>query len=578
MSFSKNDLFTIKSKIKLSNELEKKVKVVKKGKDYWCCCPFHEEKTPSCKINDETGSYYCFGCGAKGDIFTIYTDLYNFSFPDAVKELAQRVGIRVTEENFRINKERDTINKILEITTKWFQQNLIQHEESSQYLKKRSISDDTIKTFRIGYSYNSKITLYNFLKNQNFNDEDIIKSNVVKIDNNKKIRDFFYKRLIFPISNEQNTVVGFGGRVLDNSNPKYINSPESNFFKKRNILYNLNLAKHSIRKKNNLLICEGYMDVISLYENKIKTAVAPLGTALTEAQLLLSWKFVSKPTIMFDGDNSGFRAAYKTALLSLPFLSPNNFLQFIKLPQGYDPDTYIRNFSVHKLIELLKSPLSISDFIFEQSSSTIDLTIADNKISYDKYLDDIIETIKDKKIKYFYKNEFKNLFFQKLKFKKKTTHIPNSKNVNHLLDKQINSFLLAFINHQSIRKKLFVLLNQSDLLKENQIKLINLLELPENKNLTINDFKSLSLTQETSDLIAKLRDISLIKLFPYSRSDHDSHQTLEEITESVKNLNTRLSNLKKINKSLNEFEELNTSLTWDELKNISSELHHKSEE
>ena len=193
-------------------------------------------------------------------------------------------------------------------------------------------------------------------------------------------------------------------------------------------------------------------------------------------------------------------------------------------------------------------------------------------------MDDIIETIKDKKIKYFYKNEFKNLFFQKLKFKNKTINIPNSRNVNHLLDKQINSFLLAYINHQSIRKKLYVLLNQSDLLKENQIKLLNLLELPENKNLTINDIKSISLTQETSDLIAKLRDISLTKLFPYSRSDHDSQQTLKEITESVKNLNTRLSNLKKINKSLNEFEELNSSLTWDELRNISSELHYKSEE
>ena len=482
MSFSKNDLLNIKSKIKLSNELEKKVKVVKKGKDYWCCCPFHEEKTPSCKINDETGSYYCFGCGAKGDIFTIYTDLYNFSFPDAVKELAQRVGIRVTEENFRVNKERDTINKILEITTIWFQQNLIEHKESSQYLKKRSISDDTIKIFRIGYSYNSKITLYNFLKNQNFNDEDIIKSNVVKIDNNKKIRDFFYKRLIFPISNEQNKVVGFGGRVLDNSNPKYINSPESNFFKKRNILYNLNLAKHNIRKKNNLLMCEGYMDVISLYENNIKTAVAPLGTALTETQLLLSWKFVNKPTIMFDGDNSGYRAAYKTALLSLPFLSPNNFLQFIKLPQGFDPDTYIRNFSVHKLIELLKNPLSISDFIFEQSSSTIDLKIADNKISYDKYLDDIIETIKDKKIKYFYKNEFKNLFFQKLKNQNKTLKVKSPLISNSLIDKQIQSFLLAFINHPKARDRLANILNLSQLLNNDQLKLISFIQSYKNKD------------------------------------------------------------------------------------------------
>ena len=578
MSFSKNDLQIIKSKIKLSNELEKKTKIIKKGKDFWCCCPFHEEKTPSCKINDDNGSYYCFGCGAKGDIFTIYTDLYNFSFPDAVKELAQRAGIRITEENYKINKDRETFYKILEASTSWFEQNLNEHNKSLDYLKKRSISLNTIKTFRIGYSYNSKTTLYNFLKNQNFKDDDILKSNIVKIDNNKKIRDFFYKRLIFPIADEQNNIVGFGGRVLDNSNPKYINSPESNYFKKRNILYNLNLAKKTIRKKNNLLLCEGYMDVISLYENNIKTAIAPLGTALTEAQLLLSWKYVDKPTIMFDGDNSGLRAAYKTALMALPYLSPNNFLQFINLPDGYDPDTYIKSFSVRKLIELLKEPLSIINFIFEQSSLSIDLNKADNKISYDKYLDDIIEKIKDKKIKYFYKNEIKNLFFQKLKFKNKSVKLKTPLNAKSLIDKQINSFLLAYINHPRIRDKLKLILRTSELLNKNQLKIIDSIEASEYKNILITDIKLIQIPKETSFLIDKINDNSLAQLFPYSRKDNNSDETLEEINESVKNLNTRLSNLKKINKSLDEFEEFSSSLTWDELKSISSDLHTNSEE
>ena len=141
MSFTKNDLEIIKSKIQLSREIEKKVKVKKKGNDYWCCCPFHEEKTPSCKINDDLGSYYCFGCGAKGDIFTIYTELYNYSFPDAVKELAQQVGLKLTEENSKQHKENDIIYRILESATQWFEKNLIESELGINYLKKEKFQN-----------------------------------------------------------------------------------------------------------------------------------------------------------------------------------------------------------------------------------------------------------------------------------------------------------------------------------------------------------------------------------------------------------------------------------------------------
>ncbi len=578
MSFSKNDLEIIKSKILLSDELRKKVNVIKKGNDYWCCCPFHEEKTPSCKINDDFGSYYCFGCGAKGDIFTIYTELYNYTFPDAVKELAQKVGIKLTEDNFKQNKKNENIFRILEISTNWFQTNLQNNENCKLYLKKRLISEKTINDFKIGYSFNSKSSLYMYLKEQNFSDDDIIKSNLVKIDNNKKIKDFFYKRLIFPIANEQNKIVGFGGRVLDNSMPKYINSPESFFFKKRGILYNLNQAKQNIRSKKNILICEGYMDVISLYEKNIKTAVAPLGTALTETQLSLAWKYANKPTIMFDGDLSGVKASYKTALMALKYLSPNKYLQFIKLPLNYDPDSYINQFSYNNFITILKKPISIIDFIFEQSSSSIDLSQADNKISYDKYIDDLIETIENKKIKYFYKNEFKKLFYSKIKQKNKSSiNSQNKLPTQPLFEKQIDSFVLSYLNHISIRDDLFSMLNESNLLDKSKLEFLSFFQNSKYKTFLFKDLKNLNLPKSIEETLSKINNNSVLSLFPYSKNENNSLESLNEIKESIENLNTRLLNLKKINKSLNDLDNNLTSLTWEDLRKITSDFHFSDE-
>ena len=577
MSFSKNDLDLIKSKTNLVSEFEKKTKVIRKGKDYWCCCLFHDEKTPSCKINNDLGSYYCFGCGAKGDIFTIYTELYNFSFPDAVRELANMAGIKISTQNFEKNKEESKIYKILEISTKWFEQNLLHSQDCKNYLSKRSLSEETIKFFRIGYSYNPSTSLYLFLRKNNFDDKDILKTNLVKIDNNKKIRDFFYKRLIFPILNEQNKIVGFGGRVLDNSNPKYINSPESNFFKKRNLLFNLNNSKTNIRKKNNMLICEGYMDVISLHNKNIKTAVAPLGTALTENQLFLAWKYVNKPTIMFDGDNSGVRASYKSALMALQHLSPNKFLQFIKLPKDSDPDSLLNNYSIDQFINILKNPIQIVNFIFDEASSTIDLTNADNKISFDKFLDDLVNSIKDTKIKYFYKNEFKNLFFKKLK-NQNNRNLYNPKNSNiSLKDKQIYSFLTAYLVHDKLRKKIYDILNDSLLLDESKADFLNFFHHSKNSELKLKEIKNLNFPHKSYDVYKKTLEKGIFQLFPYTNSNYEEENVINDIQESIKNLQTRLSNLKKINKSLNKFDKDSSDLSWEELKKISSELTNLEE-
>jgi len=579
MSFSKNDLELIKSKILLSQEIEKKTKVIRKGKDSWCCCPFHDEKTPSCKINDDLGSYYCFGCGAKGDIFTIYIELYNFSFPEAVKELAQRAGIRIVD-NFdsNINKKNDKIFKILESSTKWYQENLRVNKDCQKYLKKRNLSDETIRFFRLGFSSSSKQTLYQFLKEQGFEDKELLESNIVKLDKNNKIRDFFYNRLMFPITNEYGKIVGFGGRVLDNSNPKYINSPESDFFKKRNILYNLFNAKQNIRSKKNMLICEGYMDVISLFDKNIKTAVAPLGTSLTENHLLLSWKYVNKPTLMFDGDTSGLKASFKSAVMSLPYLTPSKLLQFVILPNEYDPDTYINEHSLSKFATYLKNPLSIVDFIFQESSKSIDLQKSDNKVIFDNYIDELISNIKDSKIKYFYKNEFKSLFFQKLKsFSSKPQSINIIPKTISLKEKQIYSFLTAYLNHMKLRQEIYSLLIVSELLNDDQIEFLNFIHKSELIEVDIDNINTNKFPNKVSEIYQKTQDNSILQLFPYVRLDHDSEEIINEIKESINNLKTRLSNLKKINKSLNDIHINSSSMTWDELKNITFNLHNSEE-
>ena len=378
---------------------------------------------------------------------------------------------------------------------------------------------------------------------------------------------------MFPISNEQDKIIGFGGRVLDNSNPKYINSPESFFFKKRSILYNLNKAKKNIRKKNNMLICEGYMDVISLYNNNIKTAVAPLGTSLTESQLMLAWKFISKPTIMFDGDNSGLKASYKSALMALKLLTPEKYLQFIKLPKDTDPDNIINSYSKKDLIKLLKSPTQIVNFIFDQASLSIDLTKADNKISFDKFLDDIVSTISDNKIRYFYKNEFKNLFFNYLKNRNKNTPaLPRQPGVSHLKEKQILSFLTAYLIHKNIRQEIYNILIDSNLFDESQHHFLEFFQKSQFYEHSISDLQKIALKPEINIILKKSMETSIFQLFPYTNQEYNSNDVIKEITDSVKNLKTRLLNLKKINKSLIEFGGNSSNLSWDELKKIGSDL------
>jgi DNA primase len=275
---------------------------------------------------------------------------------------------------------------------------------------------------------------------------------------------------------------------------------------------------------------------------------------------------------MFDGDEAGRRASYKAALMCLPFLIPNKTIQFVTLANNTDPDNYLENKKFKDLLILLKSPTKLLDFIFYTSSNQISLQDADQKISYDKYLDDLIETIKDKKTQYFYKREFKSLFFAKLRGvnNKTVTSIP--KKITSLKRKQIYSFIASAINHKKIRSQVVeILLTKVELEKvENEV--VNEIDKHQVKACESHDLLPLFSENLRKFINDNVTLSSVYELFPYSSSKYDPDKALIEIKESTNNLNTRLSNLKKINKSLIRFEENSSSLNWEELQKISAEL------
>jgi len=278
---------------------------------------------------------------------------------------------------------------------------------------------------------------------------------------------------------------------------------------------------------------------------------------------------------MFDGDNAGIRASYKAAIMSLPFLAPEKFLQFVLIPNNLDPDNYLNIYSFEELIKLLKDPVSLVHFIFNQSSNALHFKNADDKIMFDKYLDDIIVTIKNKKIQYFYRNEFKNLFYKKLKGTKKLEKnniflsTPSS-----LIEKQILAFIAAFLHHQTVRKDIIKILKIANFLEAKHQKLLLYLD-----NSSIFNQISKEIINNCSDLeckkiLNKSLENQITLLFPFASNKYDSQQAKLEIEDSVKNLNPRLLNLKKINKSLNTFVSDTSNLNWGELQRINQEIQN----
>ncbi|HLA00321.1 MAG TPA: DNA primase [Thermodesulfovibrionales bacterium] len=351
----------VRSKIDIVDFISDYVQLKKSGQNYKALCPFHAEKTPSFMVSQPKQIFHCFGCGAGGDVVSFLMKHETLSFNEAMQVIAKKAGIKIGE--FAFDKDRsERREKLLTINREaanFFIKNLHDSEAAGMYLKKRGIEDVSLQSFSIGYAPSKRDGLMKFLKKMEFSDS-LIKDAGLIVSDEKGSRDVFRGRIIFPIYNYQNDIVAFGGRVLDDALPKYLNSPETELFKKGETLFALNLAKEEIRKKGYAVLVEGYLDTIICHQYGFKNTVAPLGTALTLKQLRRLKPLAKKIVLVFDGDAAGVAAAKR----SLEILSQCNFrTKILLLPEGEDPDSFLRKKGSQPFKRMLAGALSMTEFL-----------------------------------------------------------------------------------------------------------------------------------------------------------------------------------------------------------------------
>ena len=369
MKYPKEYLDEIKLRLKVSQVVGKTVQLKKRGKEFIGLSPFKNEKSPSFTVNDEKEFYHCFSSGEHGNIFDFLMKTKSIGFGEAVRSLAAEAGMQPYRfSNFDKKKDNrfQTYKNIFEDYSKYFHQQLFNpnNKEALEYLLKRGIDKNTIEEFYLGYVPWQNNYYEELLKK--YSEEEINLTGLYyKNDKNGKFTDRFNSRVTFPVNNVSGETIAFGGRIIRESKlAKYINSPETEFYKKGNMIFNLDKAKDLRSETDEVLIVEGYMDVVSVYSSGIKNVIANSGTALTERQITLIWRFFSSPIICLDGDESGQKASLRIAEKLFPLINEKNKVYFSVMPDGTDPDDYIKQRGKNGLLNLLKDKEIIQSFIW----------------------------------------------------------------------------------------------------------------------------------------------------------------------------------------------------------------------
>lgn len=356
----------VRERTSLADVVRGHVSLKRKGRDLWGCCPFHQEKTPSFQVREREGYFHCFGCGAHGNAIDFVMQMQGLPFPEAVEKLAASAGVIIEREKVNPEEKKRRFDGLeaLERATIWFERGL--KGAPKDYLLERGLSHGTIETFRLGFAADHWRALKHDLQNEGFSEKTLLDTALIRrSDKGGEPYDTFRNRVMFPIINMQGKPVAFGGRVLDDSEPKYLNSPQTNFFNKCHLLYALYHAAPHIRKEDMAILVEGYMDVIALYEAGVKTAVAPMGTAVTEDQVALLWRYHDTPTVCLDGDAAGQQAATRLAHRVLGTLKAGKGLRFALMPEGHDPDSYVRQHGREKFLRLLQDCRTLEDVLWQ---------------------------------------------------------------------------------------------------------------------------------------------------------------------------------------------------------------------
>ena len=584
MKYPKEYLDEIKTRLKVSTVVSKSVNLKKRGKEYVGLSPFKNEKTPSFTVNDEKGFYHCFSTSEHGNIFDFIMKTQNLKFGEAVKTLANFAGMQpytFSKQDEEREKNWKEYKSIFSRYVEKYHDELFKNpnaEPAKNYIKSRNLTAEEVKKFKIGFVTNNQNTFEEFSKN--FDEKILKKTGLFYFDDKKnKFIERFKDRVIFPINNISGDPIGLGGRTIKSSFylAKYINSPETPFFKKGSNLYNLDRARKLSNKEDFIYLVEGYMDVIGLSKAGIENSVANLGTALTTKQILILNQFFDHIIICFDGDESGYKAALRAAESSIVELQPEKKISFLFLPENEDPDSYANKYGKENFINYSKNnTLLIHDFIFEHYFKQVDGNPSSYAI-FEKKLRLISSTIKDEFIRKYVleffldkvsqltpniNNTYKKSFVKKAKSLQSTQNYYNE--TKTLKPVELKEFSL-----------LYIILKKPNLIKENSY-LINDVKIFTNENNLI--FKELinqTNNFESSDISNLKIDETLInRIYKYASVKHildknfdDDQKIIEifnEIIRDLKNyeLELRIADLEsKFSKDLSE-------TTFNELKEL----------
>jgi len=404
----------LRARTTLSALIGRSVKLQRAGREWKACCPFHKEKTPSFTVNDEKGFYHCFGCSAHGDAISWLTDQRGLPFMDAVKELADSAGMAVPapDPGSQERAERAAgLYEVMEAAAAWFVEQLegVEGGAVRDYVKGRGIGEATRRRFGLGLAPDARGKLKAALKN--FGNDKLIECGLlIQPEDDKEPYDRFRGRLMFPIRDQRGRVIAFSGRILGAGEPKYVNSPDTPLFDKGRILFNLDQAGPASRAERRVIVVEGQMDVVALDQAGVAEVVAPLGTALTEAQLALLWKLSPAPLFCFDGDPAGQKAAVRAALRALPYVGPARSLAFVTLPAGQDPDDLIRAGGRAALDALVEQPETLVDKLWQHELHAEPLTTPEQKAGLRRRLSDHASAISDPDVREQYRFELLKRF------------------------------------------------------------------------------------------------------------------------------------------------------------------------
>jgi DNA primase len=382
--------------------------------DWWACCPFHGEKSPSFHCEDRKGRYHCFGCGVSGDHFRFLTELESLNFPEAVERIADMAGVPMPApdlEAARREQKRASLEDVMEMAASFFEAELhgAQGARARAYLRDRGLSGRTITAFRLGYSPDSRNALKEHLAARGVDKEQIEACGLVVHGPDVTVSyDRFRDRIMFPILSSRERVIAFGGRALSPTAPaKYLNSNETELFHKGNVLYNFARARRACGQDGTLVVVEGYMDVIALAQAGIENAVAPLGTALTENQLKLIWRVTPQPVVCFDGDEAGQRAANRSADLALPMIGPGRSLRFAVLPAGKDPDDLVRQDGREPFDQLIAQARALADVVWAREAGTGVFETPESRAELEARLRQVTSLIGDESVRRHYQQDMR---------------------------------------------------------------------------------------------------------------------------------------------------------------------------